>query len=413
MDLARESLRRIYAAQPRFNAFITITEELALSQARLADDELARGVDRGPLHGIPYALKDCFTTKGIRTTCGSKIFADYVPDYDSFVCKKLTEAGAVLMGKTGLHELAYGITSDNPHFGTIRNPRQPAHSPGGSSGGSGAAVTADLVFFAMGTDTGGSIRIPAAWCGCTGFKPTFDRIDTAGLMHLGISQDHAGPLTRTPEDARLVMGAFMDMGFEEEAPARIGIPTNFFTEGLSPVVAASFEEAIRRTGEAGFQVVPVSVPDPAAINTASRTILLKEAAELFAPYLDRRGDFGADVLALLDQGVLVSEPAFTEARRLQGVYKTAWDEVWQECDFVFTPTVSIEAPVIGQKNSGSEDVRVLATRFVRPFDFLGLPACSIPSPSAQLPVGLQIVGGRCKDSAVLGIAERVYRLYEE
>ena len=201
VELAEESLRRIQEAQPRLNAFITITEELALEQAVRADSELARGIDRGPLHGIPYALKDLFATRGIRTTCGSKIFANRIPDHDSEVYKTLTEAGAVLMGKTGMHEFAYGITNDNPHFGPVRNPLDTARIPGGSSGGSGASVAADLVFFAMGTDTGGSIRVPASYCGCVGLKPTYGLVSRAGVFPLGLSLDHVGPLTRTVRDA--------------------------------------------------------------------------------------------------------------------------------------------------------------------------------------------------------------------
>ncbi len=207
VELAQESLRRIHEQQPRLNAFITITGDLALEQASRADAELARGIDRGPLHGIPYGLKDAFVTRGIRTTCGSKIFENYVPDYDSAVYRKLTEAGAVLMGKTGLHELAYGITSNNPWFGAIRNPHDVTRIPGGSSGGSGAAVAADLVFFAMGTDTGGSIRVPAAYCGCVGLKPTADLVSRRGMMPLSFTLDHAGPMTRTARDAALVMNA--------------------------------------------------------------------------------------------------------------------------------------------------------------------------------------------------------------
>ena len=197
VELAKDSLRRIHEEQPRLNGFITITEELALAQAARADDELARGIDRGPLHGIPYALKDVLATRGIRTTVGSKIFADHVPDHDSAVFEKLTEAGAVLMGKTGLQEFAYGITCNNPHFGAIRNPHDPDRIPGGSSGGSGVAVATDMVFFAMGSDTGGSIRIPAAFCGCVGLKPTSGRVSRYGVMPLDFSLDHMGPLTRT------------------------------------------------------------------------------------------------------------------------------------------------------------------------------------------------------------------------
>ena len=184
VELAQESLSRIRESQPRLNAFITITDELALSEAHRADEELARGIDRGSLHGVPYAIKDNFLTRGIRTTGGSKLFENYVPDHDSAVGERLREAGAVLVGKTGLHELAYGVTSNNPHFGAVHNPRDPARISGGSSGGSAAAVAANLVPFAIGTDTGGSIRIPAAYCGCVGLKPTFDLVSRAGLMPL-------------------------------------------------------------------------------------------------------------------------------------------------------------------------------------------------------------------------------------
>ncbi len=269
VELARESLRRIRELQPVLNAFITVTEDLALEQARTADDELGRGIDRGPLHGIPYALKDLFATRGIRTTAGSKIFADYVPDYDCAAFEKLTEAGAVLMGKTGMHELAYGITNDNPHFGPVRNPHDPARISGGSSGGSGAAVAADMVFFAMGTDTGGSIRIPAAYCGCVGLKPTFGRVSRYGVLPLAFSLDHVGPLARTVRDTALVMNAIA--GFDQRddsssrrpvpdylpaesyslAGRRIGIPDNFFRERLAPAVEAALLVGIATSRKPG------------------------------------------------------------------------------------------------------------------------------------------------------------------
>ncbi len=406
VELARQSLLRIEELQPQLNAFITITGDLALEQAQRADDELARGHDRGPLHGIPYALKDCFTTKGIRTTCGSKIFAEYIPDYDSAVYIKLREAGAVLMGKTGLHELAYGTTSNNPHFGAIRNPHDPARIPGGSSGGSAVAVAAGMVIFAMGTDTGGSIRIPSAFCGCAGFKPTLGTIDTRGLMPLSVSQDHAGPMAGSAEDLALVMNAFTELG-TTTVGTRLGLPSNFFNEGLSPVVAEAFAGAVRRAAEAGFQIVPVMVPDPRQINAVGRTILLREASALMKLHLHRRGDFGADVLALLDQGLQVTEAEYLEARRLRGVFQLEWDGVWDTCDFVLTPTVAIEAPLIGQNTVHGEDVRMASTKFVRPFNVLGLPACSVPVPSSGLPVGLQIIGRKNRDADLLAVAARL------
>src|SRR5579863_4896339 len=263
VELARESLRTIREQQPRLNAFITVTEDLALQQARRADEELGRGVDRGPLHGIPYSLKDVFATKGIRTTCGSKILAEHIPDHDSAVYERLGEAGAVLMGKNGMHELAYGITSNNPHFGTIRNPRNTNCIPGGSSGGSAAAVASDQVFFSIGSDTGGSIRVPAAYCGCVGLKPTSGRVSRYGILPLDFSLDHAGPLTRTVRDAALVMNAIAGFDRRDDTCSRLpvpdylpgaevslsgrrlGIPENFFNERVSPAVATAFDRALK------------------------------------------------------------------------------------------------------------------------------------------------------------------------
>src|SRR5581483_2758077 len=189
------------------NAFLTTTDESARTRAQQADEELARGMDLGPLHGIPIAIKDVFCTKGIATTCGSPLFAERIPDHDAAVVEKLAAAGAVLIGKTGLHELAYGVTSNNPHYGPIRNPWNQDCVPGGSSGGSGAAVAAGMVFMATGSDTGGSIRIPASFCGTVGLKPTFGRVSRYGVLPLDFSLDHMGPLTRSVRDAAIVLKA--------------------------------------------------------------------------------------------------------------------------------------------------------------------------------------------------------------
>ena len=406
VELAEESLRRTREAQPRLNAFITITEDLALNQARRADAELARGVDRGPLHGIPYALKDLFATRGIRTTCGSKIFADRIPDHDSEVFRALTEAGAVLMGKTGMHEFAYGITNDNPHFGPIRNPHDTTRIPGGSSGGSGVAVAADLVFFAMGTDTGGSIRIPASYCGCVGLKPTYGLVSRSGVFPLGLSLDHVGPLTRTVRDAALVMNVIAaSHPGTPQAGRRIGVPENFFNDGLAPEVAAAYEQTLRTAESVGFRLVPITVADPAEINAIGRIILLCEAAAVLKPWLDRRDDFGADVLALLDQGLLVSATDYIDARRLRRLYRKRWAELWDRVDVVLTPTTPIQAPPIGSGKVGDEDVRLISTRFVRPFNVLGIPALSVPLRTSSLPVGIQVIGQPFQEGAIFEIAE--------
>jgi aspartyl-tRNA(Asn)/glutamyl-tRNA(Gln) amidotransferase subunit A len=426
VELARESLRRIRELQPVLNAFITVTEELALKQARSVDEELARGIDRGPLHGIPYTLKDLFATRGIRTTAGSKIFADYVPDYDCAAFEKLTEAGAVLMGKTGMHELAYGITNDNPHFGAVRNPHDPARISGGSSGGSAAAVAAEMVFFALGTDTGGSIRIPAAYCGCVGLKPTFGRVSRYGVVPLAFSLDHVGPLARTVRDTALVMNSIA--GFDQRddsssrrsvpdylpteghslAGRRIGIPDNFFRESLAPPVEAAYKSVLDRAENLGALLVPIKLPDPAGINSIGRMILLSEASALMQPYLHRRSNFGADVLALLDQGRLVSATEYINAQRLRRVYQKRWAEYFKDVDVIVTPTTAIHAPLIGQEKvqlgEVDEDVRLASTRFVRPFNVLGLPAMSVPSFDSDVPRGFQLIGPPFAEISLFSVA---------
>ena len=204
LELTEECLGRIARRNPELNAFITVTEESARARATKMDREIAAGVIRGPLHGIPVAHKDLICTKDVRTTSGSKLFENFVPDHDAAVVRKLDTAGVVMLGKTGLHELAYGVTSDNPHFGAIRNPHDPERVPGGSSGGSGVAVSTGMALMATGTDTGGSIRIPASYCGVVGLKPTYGLVDRSGVKPLGLSLDHVGPLTMTVRDAAAV-----------------------------------------------------------------------------------------------------------------------------------------------------------------------------------------------------------------
>jgi len=424
-ELVRESLRTIEANE-RLNAFITVTENLALAQARRADEEIARGDDRGPLHGIPYALKDVFSTKGIRTTCGSKIFAEHIPDHDSAVYEKLTQAGAVLMGKTGLQEFAYGITCNNPHYGAIRNPRDPSRIPGGSSGGSAAAVASGMVFFAMGSDTGGSIRIPAAFCGCAGIKPTTGRVSRYGVMPLDFSLDHMGPLARTAQDTGIVLHAIAGFDSRDDtssrqplaeygAPAphafqgrRVGVPDNFYNERLVPEVSRAFQAALKAAESAGARLVPIRVPNPAEINAVSRMILLAEASALMEPYLHRRSDFGADVLALLDQGRLLPATDYVNAQRLRRLFQKEWARLWNDVDCIFTPTAPITAPEIGAASvdidGAPEDVRLASTRYVRAINVLGLPAISVPLQGEGLPVGLQVIGKPFAEAEIIGFA---------
>jgi aspartyl-tRNA(Asn)/glutamyl-tRNA(Gln) amidotransferase subunit A len=429
VELTQQCLDRIGKLNPVLNAFITVTSEPALARAQEMDRELAQGIDRGPLHGLPIAHKDLMWTKGIRTTSGSKVFADFVPDRDAAVVKRLAASGAVTIGKAGLHELAYGITSDNPHFGTIRNPRNPEHSPGGSSGGSAAAVATGMAFVATGTDTGGSIRVPASFCGVAGLKPTYGLIDRSGVQPLGLSLDHVGPLARTVNDVRLALDAMSDAAGpaqRKSAPAsvgeiRVGLPENFYFEKVAQEVKDAVHEAAHRAETLGARVIPVRVPDIEALNTAGLAILLSEAAAVHQARLHRRGDFGADVLALLDQGSLIPAMDYVNAQRQRKVLLGEFHQLFRSIDCLFTPATPITAPRIGQTtvtlDGAQYDTRMLTTRFARGINVLGFPALSIPCGPSQrdpangeLPIGLQIIARPFEENLLLALGEALERV---
>ena len=342
------------------------------------------------------------------------------------------------MGKTGMQEFAYGITCNNPHFGAIRNPHDPLRIPGGSSGGSGVAVAAGMVFFAMGSDTGGSIRIPAAFCGCFGLKPTSGRVSRFGVMPLDFSLDHMGPLTRTPRDAGLVLNAIAGFDIRDDtasrqptedysdyagdnstlAGKRIGIPENFFRERLTTEVAEAYDAALARADAAGARLIPLRVPDPAEINIISRVILLAEASALMEPHIHRRGEFGADVIALLDQGRLLAATDYINAQRLRRIYQREWAKLWDRVDCIFTPTAPIVAPLIAETqvtiDGIAEDVRLASTRLVRAVNVLGVPAASLPLPVSGfgLPAGLQVIGKPFSEAEVLATAQAISSINE-
>jgi aspartyl-tRNA(Asn)/glutamyl-tRNA(Gln) amidotransferase subunit A len=413
-ELVDQSLRTIAALDSRLNAFITVTADQARAQADELDAERAAGLDRGPLHGIPIAHKDLIRTKGVRTTGGSKIFANYVPQRDAEIAAQLAAAGAISVGKTGLHELAYGITSNNPHFGAIHNPWDLTRIPGGSSGGSAVAVAVGIVPFGVGTDTGGSIRVPASFSGVVGWKPTFGRVSVRGVLPLGFSQDHIGPLTRTVRDAAIAFQA-MALAPTGYVPAagidlnglRVGWPKNFFFDQLDPEVRASALAALQTAAAMEARVIEVTVPDMEELRQAAVTCLLVEAAAQLRSYFTQRADFGADVLALLDQGRSVPAIDYLAAQRTRRRIGRQFAKLWESVDCIFTPTTPITAPLIGQQQvefqGVAEDVRAAATRFTRPFNALGNPAISIPCGFSQdkLPMGLQIIAAHGQDDLVL------------
>jgi aspartyl-tRNA(Asn)/glutamyl-tRNA(Gln) amidotransferase subunit A len=407
VELTKETMRRIEAASG-LNAFITVTEEAALARAEELDRELARGVDRGPLHGIPIAHKDAFYTRGVRTTAGTKILEGFIPSEDADLVARFRDAGTVMVGKTNLHELCHGITSTNPHYGAVHNPWDVDRIPGGSSGGSGAVLAADLVPLATGTDTGGSIRIPAAYCGVVGLKPTFGHWSCRGVVPLAFTLDHVGVMTRTVRDAAIAFG--------ENPPAapeikglRIGVPENFFFDRLDPEVAASVRRAVQTAAALGVRVTEIRLPDPDALNTVGRLIQIAEASTVWRRYQDRREDFGPDVFALLQQGLVVPATDYLDAQRVRTLLARDFLKVWESVDCLLAPATAITAPRIGEmavKIDGAdakrtanalcaldEDVRLASTRLTRPFNVLGWPALALPCglSKSRLPIGLQIV----------------------
>jgi len=411
------------------NAFITVTAEAARAQAKDADREIATGSYRGPLHGIPISLKDLIDTRGIRTTCGSRIRAEHVPTEDAAVTARLRDAGAVLLGKTALHEFAYGVTTNNPHFGATRNPWDPERIPGGSSGGSGAAVAAGLGPVSIGTDTGGSIRIPAALCGVVGLKPTYGRISRHGIFPLAWSLDHPGPLTRTVEDAALVLQAIA--GPDARDAATLGHDLPDFTEALDHPVAGLrvgvvadeyhrettgdvrtvFEEALRALGALGLHLEDVALPHAAESGIAQTTIIMSEAASVHERWLrERPEDYGAEVRARLRRGQFFSATQYLRAQKVRTLLAQEVGELFRRYAALVLPATPCVATLITQDTvvigDHTSDVRSVLTRMTRFANFTGVPAITVPCGFGAdgMPVGLQIAGRPWDEATVLALA---------
>jgi aspartyl-tRNA(Asn)/glutamyl-tRNA(Gln) amidotransferase subunit A len=411
VELTNEALGRIERENPRLNAFLTVTAESARARAAQLDIDLARGVDRGPMHGIPIAHKDAFFTKGVRTTVGSKVLADHIPDHDAAIVSRLEQTGAVMLGKLGLHELCHGVTSNNPHFGAVRNPWNTDHIPGGSSGGSGAAVAAGLVPMATGTDTGGSVRIPASYCGVVGLKPTYRLLSTAGVMPLGFTLDHVGPLASTVRDATVsfhaMLGRIASPLETSLEGLRIGVPENFFFDRVDPEVMLAVRRSVQTLAGLGAHVEEISLPDPDPLNTAGRLIQLAEASAVWKRFINRREDFGQDVYALIQQGLLLPATDYVEAQRVRSVLARDFAKVWKQVDVLIAPATPVFAPAIGQQmvriGEIEEDVRIASTRLTRPFNVLGWPALSMPCGFSEsgLPIGLQLIAAPKREDRIL------------
>jgi aspartyl-tRNA(Asn)/glutamyl-tRNA(Gln) amidotransferase subunit A len=416
-----------------FNSFITTTEDAARAEAIERDKEFDRGIDRGPLHGVPIAHKDLFYTRGVRTTAGSLVYRDFVPDYDATVVEKLKIAGAISVGKTNLHELAYGITSKNPHYGFVLNPHDKSRIAGGSSGGSAALIAANLLPMCTGTDTAGSIRIPASFCGVVGLKPTYGRVSRHGVLPLAFSLDHAGPIGSCVEDCSLAMNAMtgpdpLDASCapypvpDFETPPlptltgkRVGMPTNFFFERIDGEVAATIAWSISEMEKHGASVIQTRVPDIDEAFAAARIVQMSETAALYAHHTDQNL-FGRDVWPLIQQGKLIAGYEYVNAQRIRSVFRGKMDALWNKIDVLATPTTPIPAPgmdvdqvqIAGQQ----EDLRAACTRLVRAINFFGEPALSLPcgKTASGLPIGLQLIGPPFSEPKLLQIGKTVETL---
>ncbi len=430
VELVEIFFDRIARLNPRLNAYLTVTADQARAQARQAEKELRKG-RRGPLQGIPIALKDNIWTRGVRTTAGSKILSDFIPERDATIVHRLRRAGAIVLGKTNLHEFAYGVTTNNPHFGPTRNPWDTERIPGGSSGGSAAAIAAGLCVASVGSDTGGSVRIPAALCGVVGLKPTFGRVSCYGVVPLSPSLDHVGPLTRTVADAAIMLGVITGRDPMDPAtiaaPAardlrrwrgrisrlRLGWPREYFWEKLDAEVRRGAEAAARWFEREGARIEEVSLPHLAESIESATHIALAEARHFHqsAGYFPARSaDYGEDVRKRLEMGASVRAVDYLRAFDVRELVQADFNRAFAEVDAILAPTVPVAASRIGEERftigTEEESVRSALVRLNRPANLTGLPAISVPCgfTRAGLPVGLQLIGQAGEEAHLLRIA---------
>jgi aspartyl-tRNA(Asn)/glutamyl-tRNA(Gln) amidotransferase subunit A len=423
VELTRDCLTRIDKLNPKLNAFITILAESALADARRAEQEIQRGNYRGLLHGIPLGLKDLIDTAGTRTTAASALFKDRVPTEDAEVVRRLRAAGAIILGKQNLHEFAYGASSMISFFGEIHNPWDTSHITGGSSGGSAASVAAALGLAAVCTDTAGSIRLPAAYCGVVGLKPTYGRVSASGVVPLSWSFDHVGPIANSVYDAALMLQVLAgydagdpasidtpvtDFGAALDQPPRklrIGLPRAFFFDGLHPEVAATIEKAIQL-----FRDLHAEIHDLKLEVSTDRTLSSAESYAYHEPFVARSPElYQPATLARIQSGANTSAPAALRARRELETARHSIRKIFDGVDILLTPTVPIPPPAIADLKAHPENLRpaeLLMLRNTRPFNVWGIPTISIPCgfTSGNLPIGLQLAAPPWREDLLLQAA---------
>ncbi|MFF3691319.1 amidase [Streptomyces sp. NPDC002187] len=426
VELTESVLARIDAVDAHINAYVTVAAEAARAQAAEAEREIAAGRRRGPLHGIPMALKDLIDTAGMATTSSSAVRAGHVPAVDSLVAARLKKAGAVLVGKAHAHEFAYGLTTPQ-----TRNPWHLDHVPGGSSGGSAAAVAAGAATYSLGTDTGGSIRVPSALTGVVGLKPTYGLVPRHGVASLSWSLDHVGPITRTVQDAGLVLDALvghhpgdpagLDHPYEAHVSRpgadledlRVGVPVNYYFDHVDRQVEGAVRRALESLADLGARLVDVEIPMGEYIQATQWGLMVPEATAYHEQHLHTTPElYGPDVRVLLEAGALVPATDYLRAQRTRTLMREEWNRLLREVDVIAAPTVPATAARADQETFRWADgtVETVSDAYVRltaPANITGLPALSLPAgfDGAGLPVGLQLIGRPLGEATVLHVAD--------
>jgi len=433
-EVTRSCLHRIAQWQPKLNAFMDVESEAALKAADEADAALAKGQSRGVLHGVPLAHKDMYYDAGKVVTCGSLIRRDFVATTTSTALQRLKDAGTIRLGSLQMVEFAYGPTGHNYHHGAVHNPWKSGHITGGSSSGSGSAVAARLTFAALGSDTGGSIRMPAHFCGVTGLKVTWGRVSRAGAMPLSQSLDTVGPLARSVEDCALLLGLMAGPDPEDPtasaAPVgdylaatsaslkglKIGVPASFYVDDLDADIAKALDETVAVLKREGADIVKVELPDQRQLTAACQIVLAVEAAAYHKRWLiERPQDYGPQVLMRLQNGLAIPAVLYLEAMRWRGPALAAHVAATSNVDAVLAPVAPVAAPTIAESDVGNspnaEAVIQRLTRFTRPINYLGLPALSIPCGfnGKGLPIGMQLIGRSFDEATLLTIGAAFQR----
>ncbi|HLR65562.1 amidase [Virgibacillus alimentarius] len=407
------------------NAYITLTEDTAIEQAKIAEKRWHLG-EAGRLEGIPLSYKDNYHTKNVATTSGSKVDADFVPDEHSNLVQTLTNEGAVMIGKNNMHEFAFGITNNNPFYGPSRNPWNTDLISGGSSGGSAVSVATNTSIASLGTDTGGSIRIPSACCGLVGLKPTNDLLSKSGITLLSWSLDHAGPITRNVSDLIVMMEALVGREISETKiqstdllGLKVGVPSNFFTEQIEQEVLDAYHQTLQKLEELGAVLVEVKVPDAEEALALTFTLATGEAGFLHRERMESRLDkYGEDVRQILQSSPSLIALDYMEALHRQQEISNSFDELMEEIDVLVAPTLPIAPKPIGKEivtiNGGNEPIFNCMIRYTSYFNLTGHPVLALPvgiTSDSQLPVGVQLAGNKRDEGQLLKIAKIFERHY--